>query len=101
MNEIILDTETTGLSIKEDHRIIEIACIETKIRYQSIRYFITINPERRYQTTLLKFVYSTKIKKRKKFSEIAKEQVEFIAGKPIIHNAPFDIGFLHHEFKNY
>ncbi len=103
MNEIILDTETTGLSIKEDHRIIEIACIETKNLIPTNKIFYKlINPEREVSNDAFKVHgYSTeKLKKEKKFSEIAEELVEFIAGKKlIIHNAPFDIGFLNHEFK--
>ena len=103
MNEIILDTETTGLSTREDHRIIEIACIETKNLIPTKKVFYKlINPERKISEDALKAHGYTnkKLEKEPKFKEIANELVEFISGKKlIIHNAPFDIGFLNHEFK--
>jgi len=103
MNEIILDTETTGLSIREDHRIVEIACIETKNLIPTKKVFYKlINPERKVSEDALKVHGYTneKLEKEPKFKEIANELVEFISGKKlIIHNAPFDIGFLNHEFK--
>jgi len=103
MNEIILDTETTGLSIREDHRIVEIACIETKNLIPTKKVFYKlINPERKISEDALKVHGYTneKLEKEPKFKEIANELVEFISGKKlIIHNAPFDIGFLNHEFK--
>ena len=103
MNEIILDTETTGLSIREDHRIIEIACIETKNLIPTKKVFYKlINPERKVSEDALKVHGYTneKLEKEPKFKEIANELVEFISGKKlIIHNAPFDVGFLNHEFK--
>ncbi len=103
MNEIILDTETTGLSIREDHRIVEIACIETKNLIPTKKVFYKlINPERKVSEDALKVHGYTneKLEKEPKFKEIANELVKFISGKKlIIHNAPFDIGFLNHEFK--
>ncbi len=103
MNEIILDTETTGLSTREDHRIIEIACIETKNLIPTKKIFYKlINPERKIYVDALKVHGYTneKLEKEPKFKEIANELVKFISGKKlIIHNAPFDIGFLNHEFK--
>jgi len=103
MNEIILDTETTGLSTREDHRIIEIACIETKNLIPTKKIFYKlINPERKISEDALKVHGYTneKLEKEPKFKEIANELVKFISGKKlIIHNAPFDIGFLNHEFK--
>jgi len=103
MYEVILDTETTGLSVAEDHRIIEIACIETKnlIPTEKIFYKL-INPERDISKEALKIHgYSReRLKQEAKFKEIANDLIEFISGKKlIIHNAPFDIGFLNHEFK--
>ena len=103
MNEIILDTETTGLSIKDDHRIIEIACIETQNLIPTKRIFYKlINPERDVSVEALKIHgYSNEVLKNKeKFADIAKEFKNFISGKKlIIHNAPFDISFINHELK--
>tara|TARA_Y100001970_G_scaffold88413_1_gene111601 strand:- start:4491 stop:5165 length:675 start_codon:yes stop_codon:yes gene_type:complete len=103
MNEIILDTETTGLSIQDDHRILEIACVETKnlIPTKNVFYKL-INPERKISQDALKIhgYNDEKLKDQPKFNEIANELIEFISDKKlIIHNAPFDIGFLNHELK--
>ena len=103
MNEIILDTETTGLSIQDDHRILEIACVETKNLIPTKKVFYKlINPERKISQDALKIhgYNDEKLKDQPKFNEIANELIEFISGKKlIIHNAPFDIGFLNHELK--
>ena len=103
MKEIILDTETTGLSVSEDHRIVEIACIETEDLVPTNKVFYKlINPERSVSEAAFQIHgYSLEVlKKEKKFLEIADELLDFISGKKlIIHNAPFDIGFLNHELK--
>ena len=103
MNEVILDTETTGLSVKDDHRVIEIACVETKnlIPTKNVFYKL-INPERQISEDAIKIHgYTNKrLENEPKFKDIADELTKFIAGKKlIIHNAPFDIGFLNHELK--
>ena len=103
MNEIILDTETTGLSVAKDDRIIEIACIETKDLIPTKNFFYTLlNPEREVSEDAFKihgYTYD-KLKKEKKFGEIADDFLNFINGKKlIIHNASFDISFLNHELK--
>jgi len=103
MNEIILDTETTGLSAEKGDRIVEIACIETKDLVPTKKIFYKlINPEREISDSAFKvhgYSYE-KLKKEKKFKEIAEEFLEFIDGKQlIIHNAPFDISFINHELK--
>ena len=103
MNEIILDTETTGLSPEKGDRILEIACIETKDLIPTKKVFYKlINPEREVSEDAFKIHgYSyEKLKREKKFEEIADEFLEFINGKKlIIHNAPFDISFIYHELK--
>ena len=103
MNEIFLDTETTGLSPKDGDRILEIACIETKdlIPTQKIFHKL-INPERKVSQEAFKVHgFSNEfLQDKQKFKEIAEELLEFIDGKKlIIHNAPFDIGFLNSELK--
>lgn len=103
MNEIILDTETTGLSAEKGDRIVEIACIETQNLIPTKKVFYKlINPEREISEDALKihgYTYE-KLKKEKKFEEIAEEFLEFISGKKlIIHNAPFDISFINYELK--
>ena len=103
MNEVFLDTETTGLSIQEDHRIVEIACIETKDLIPTKKTFHKlINPERKVGEDALKIHGHTDemLKEKKKFKDIANEFLQFIEGKKlIIHNASFDVSFLNHELK--
>ena len=103
MNEVFLDTETTGLSIQEDHRIVEIACIETKDLIPTKKIFHKlINPERKVEEDALKIHGHTNemLKEKKKFRDIANEFLQFIEGKKlIIHNASFDVSFLNHELK--
>ena len=103
MNEIILDTETTGLSAERGDRIVEIACIETKDLIPTKKVFYKlINPEREVSEDAFKihgYTYE-KLKEEKKFKEIAEELLKFIDGKKlIIHNAPFDISFINYELK--
>ena len=103
MNEIFLDTETTGLSSKDGDRILEIACIETKDLIPTNKVFHKlINPERKVSQDAFKVhgFSNDFLQDKPKFEEIAEELLEFIDGrKLIIHNAPFDIGFLNSEFK--
>tara|TARA_B100001029_G_C14979935_1_gene405384 strand:+ start:40 stop:711 length:672 start_codon:yes stop_codon:yes gene_type:complete len=101
MNEIILDTETTGLSAQNGDRIVEIACVETKDLIPTKKVFYKLlNPEREVSEDAFKIHgYSyERLKSENKFNQIADEFIEFINGKRlIIHNAPFDISFLNNE----
>ena len=103
MNEIFLDTETTGLSPNDGDRILEIACIETKDLIPTKKIFHKlINPERKVSQEAFKVhgFSNDFLQDKQKFKEIADELIEFIDGKKlIIHNAPFDIGFLNSELK--
>ena len=103
MTQIFLDIETTGLSFKDGHRIVEIACIETNELIPTKKIFHkTINPERDVPDEAYKVHgFSTKyLSDKPKFLEVADEFILFIKDKDlIIHNAPFDIGFLNHELK--
>ena len=101
MNEIFLDTETTGLSFKDGHKIVEIACIETKDLVATGKVFHKlINPKRSVPGDALKIHgYSQEfLSDKDTFDKVADEFVNFIKDKKIIiHNAPFDIGFLNGE----
>jgi DNA polymerase-3 subunit epsilon len=103
MNEIFLDTETTGLSVNEGHRIVEIACVETNDLLPTKKIFHRIiNPQRDVPAEAFKVHgFSTEfLKDKDSFDKIADELLEFIKNKKIIiHNASFDLGFLNHELK--
>ena len=103
MSEIFLDIETTGLSFKDGHRIVEIACIETNELIPTKRVFHKIiNPERNVPEEAFKIHgFSTNsLKDKPKFKEIADELINFINGNDlIIHNASFDIPFINYELK--
>ena len=103
MNEIFLDTETTGLSPNDRHKIVEIACIETNdlISTKNIFHKI-INPQRDVPDGAYKVHgFSTDfLKDKETFDEVAQEFLDFIKDKKIIiHNASFDLGFLNYELK--
>jgi len=101
MNEIFLDTETTGLSFKEGHKIVEIACIETKDLISTGRVFHKlINPKRSIPNDAFKVHGFSEefLKEKETFDKIADQFLDFIKDKKIIiHNAPFDISFLDGE----
>jgi len=103
MNEVFLDTETTGLSYRDNHKIVEIACIETKDLIPTEKIFHKIiNPQRDVPNEAFKVhgFSSEFLKDKDIFENIADDFVNFIKGKKIIiHNAPFDIGFLNHELR--
>ena len=104
MNEIFLDTETTGLSFKDGHRVVEIACIETKDLIATGNIFHRlINPERNIPEEAFKIHgFSEKfLSTKEKFDKIADDFLNFIDGKKIIiHNASFDLGFLNAELRS-
>ena len=101
MKEIILDTETTGLSVKDGHRIVEIGCIEIdNFSPTSKKFHCYINPERKVSKEALEVHgYSDEfLSNKKKFKEIASDFLEFIKDKKlIIHNADFDLSHLNNE----
>ena len=103
MSEIFLDTETTGLSFQEGHKIVEIACIETKDLIPTNRVFHRLlNPQKKVSPEAFKVhgFSDDFLKGKDKFDEIVEPFLEFIKGKKLmIHNAPFDIGFLNSELK--
>ena len=103
MNEVVLDTETTGLSVKEGHRIVEIGCIELEnLIPTGNKFHCYLNPERKVSEQALKVHgYSDKfLSSKKKFNEVADDFLNFIKEKKIIiHNAEFDLGHLNNELK--
>ena len=103
MLEVILDTETTGLSTAGNHKIVEIGCIELENQIPTNKIFHTyLNPQRAVSEDAFKVHgYSDKFLADKKvFSEIVEDFINFIEGKKlIIHNAPFDLSFLDYELK--
>ncbi len=103
MSEIFLDIETTGLSFNDNHKIVEIACIETNELIPTKRIFHKIiNPERNVPEEAFKIhgFSSDFLKDKPKFFEIADELLNFINENDlIIHNASFDLPFINHELK--
>ena len=103
MKEIVLDTETTGLSIKDGHRIVEIGCIELdNLVVTTKKFHCYLNPERKVSEKALEVHgYTDKfLSDKKKFLDIADEFLTFIDNKQlIIHNAEFDISHLNNELE--
>ena len=101
MNEVVLDTETTGLEVREGHRIVEIGCLELKDQIPTLKKFhCYLNPERKVSERALEVHgYTDKfLLDKKKFSEIVDEFLNFIENKKlIIHNAEFDLSHLNNE----
>ena len=103
MKEIVLDTETTGLSVKDGHRLVEIGCIELDDLIPTGKKFhCYLNPERKVSESALKVHGYTDqfLSKQKKFIEIVDDFLEFIKEKKlIIHNAEFDLSHINNELK--
>ena len=101
MKEIILDTETTGLNVKDGHRIVEIGCIELEDLIPTKKTFhCYLNPERKVSEKAFEVHGYTDefLSKQKKFSDVVDNFLNFIEGKRlVIHNAEFDIGHLNNE----
>ena len=101
MLEVILDTETTGLSVKDGHRIVEIGCVElNSLIPTSKKFHCYLNPERKVSEKAFKVHgYTDKfLSTKQKFSEIADDFLNFINNKRlIIHNAEFDLSHLNNE----
>ena len=101
MKEVVLDTETTGLSVKDGHRIVEIGCIELEnFVPTSNKFHVYLNPERKVSEKALEVHgYTDKfLASQKKFLDVVDEFLEFIKNKKlIIHNADFDLNHLNNE----
>jgi DNA polymerase III subunit epsilon len=103
MKEVILDTETTGLSVREGHRIVEIGCIELEDLIPTKNQFhCYLNPERKVSERALEVHgYTDKfLSTQKKFSDVVDEFLKFIENKKlVIHNAVFDLSHLNNELR--
>lgn len=102
MRQIVLDTETTGIDPKQGHRVIEIGCVELlNRRLTGNTFHVYINPQRivEQEAIAVHGITNEYLADKPVFSSIAKEFIEFIKGAQlVIHNAPFDIGFMNAEF---
>lgn len=102
MRQIVLDTETTGLETSQGHRIIEIGCVELVDRKLTGRHFHQyINPDREVDAGALEVhgISNEFLADKPRFHQVAQEFFDYIRGAElIIHNAPFDIGFIDYEF---
>tara|TARA_B100000953_G_scaffold230755_1_gene192130 strand:- start:271 stop:960 length:690 start_codon:yes stop_codon:yes gene_type:complete len=100
---IVLDTETTGLEVDQGHRVVDIGAIVLKDRKKTNEYFQSyLNPERLIDTKAQEIhgISNEQLEKEPKFSEIAESFLEFVQDSVlIIHNAPFDLGFLNSELQ--
>jgi DNA polymerase-3 subunit epsilon len=101
--QIVLDTETTGLSPEEGHRIIEIGCVEiVNRRLTGKHYQQYLQPDRRIDTGAMEVhgISEEFLQDKPRFADIVRSFLEFVEGAElIIHNAPFDVGFINHELK--
>lgn len=101
MRQIILDTETTGLEPTRGHRIIEIGCVEMINRRLTGNHFhVYINPEREIDDGAIEVhgITNEYLADKPLFKDIAQDFIDYVNGAElVIHNAPFDVGFLNHE----
>ncbi|BAU47890.1 DNA polymerase III subunit epsilon [Sulfurifustis variabilis] len=102
MRQIMLDTETTGLDPAEGHRIIEIGCVEmVNRRLTGNTYHKYVNPGREIDAAAIEVhgITNEFLADKPRFADIAGDFLDFVRGAElVIHNAPFDVGFLNHEF---
>ena len=102
MRQIVLDTETTGLEPELGHRIIEIGCVELENRELTGRhYHVYINPDREVEDSAVEVhgITNEFLADKPVFQDVAEDFLAFIQGAElVIHNAPFDVGFMDHEF---
>lgn len=102
MRQIVLDTETTGLEPSQGHRIIEIGCVELVGRKLTGRHFhVYINPDREVDQGAIEVhgITNEFLADKPKFHQVVDEFLNFVQGAElVIHNAPFDVGFINHEF---
>jgi DNA polymerase-3 subunit epsilon len=103
MRQVVLDTETTGIDPKQGHRIIEIGCVElVNRRLTGNHYHQYVNPQREIEAEAIEVhgITNEYLSDKPVFKDIAKGFVDFIRGAElVIHNAPFDVGFMDNEFK--
>jgi len=103
MRQVVLDTETTGLEPKQGHRIIEIGCVELSNRRKTNNHYQQyLNPEREIEDGAYDVhgISNEFLADKPVFADIAQEFIDFIRGSElIIHNAPFDVGFINAELK--
>jgi DNA polymerase-3 subunit epsilon len=103
MRQIVLDTETTGLEPKQGHRIIEIGCVEMNNRRLTGNNFHQyLLPDREIDAAAIEVhgITNKFLEDKPRFKDVVQDFIEYIRGAElIIHNAPFDVGFLNHEFK--
>ena len=98
---MVLDTETTGINPKEGHRIIEIGCVElVNRRLTQNRFHVYLNPDREIDAGAIEVhgITNEFLQDKPRFADVVQDFMTFTAGAElIIHNAPFDVGFLNHE----
>jgi len=101
MRQVVLDTETTGLNPREGHKIIEIGCVElVNRRLTNNTFHVYINPDREIDAGAVEVhgITNEFLQDKPRFHDIADDYLAFTQGAElIIHNAPFDVGFLNHE----
>lgn len=102
MRQILLDTETTGLEPKQGHRVIEIGCVEmVNRRLTHNHYHQYIQPDRHIEEEAIEVhgITNEFLQDKPRFADVVEDFIQYVKGAElIIHNAPFDVGFINHEF---